>query len=1051
MRFETLLVEHFKAIARAELRFAPGLNVLHGPNDLGKSTLGVALRAVLLLPSNSVTADDYRSWRSEEKPHVALTFTDDTQRWWRVSKRFTEKRQGLSFSKDGSEFALDVSDRQVDEKIRAMLGWGIASPGGNNAPKGMPQSFLANALLAGQSDSTAVLAASLENDGIDSGRLKLTQALSALAEDPMVRHVLDAAEREVNQFFTKTGKRKRGAGAKLPAASDAVKALQDELMHERQLLADAVELENETTRLQSVWVEAEHAVEAAQAELTTLRALSLRAAEREAVLQALDSERRAVAAHLELVDRHQTLSTVIRDAIDSVARLAERVTEARTSLRARERALRDAEVALRNASSADGEAERALARANLNQQQSALEVERASLVQQLEQATASSQLRELISSRDALQARLPALTKSTEEATQTAQLAEAIIHYGEWRASKDSVTQAETWRAEAIAFRETARARLTEAHAEETRARQLEAQLTQSRSSLPDEKKREALSRLRREMDLAEAALGGGVTVVLRPRSPLRLRSVTDENEPEDEKVSREVTLEADRRVQLTIGDLAELEITAGAADKRSDAQHLKKRWKTESTAIFDAAEVRSLEELDAKFDALEEKGASLIASRTRVQELKREADAAKERAQALEDRAGGTPTAAQLEAKRALVGALDFEMLAAHFDAMGSSWESQARPLLARSQDAARKASAELARIEGELQVAKARVADLEARGARSEGPSVSTVQKAIDALKGRESTLGAQLKSLDAQGNAKVAQAKKALEASRAEFARAEAALDEAQIDHAAEQQALATANGEAKALHGQLAKSDGDALKERLEAAERRADAWKNVGRVDTSTVEAKEREVQALRATGDAARDAYRQSEAVLGMTGGPQARERVRELEESLVVARAEERHLEVDAEAWRLLVETIHAAEKEDSSGLGLALAQPVTAQFNALTRGRYPQVSFDASLRTAGVALPGTQASPDDVLAGLSVGTRDHLATLVRMAIAVQLKSPLVLDDHLVHSDVARMEWFQEALEKAAEQTQIIVLTCRPQDYPGGTRQDLEQVIERL
>ena len=559
------------------------------------------------------------------------------------------------------------------------------------------------------------------------------------------------------------------------------------------------------------------------------------------------------------------------------------------------------------------------------------------------------------------------------------------------------------------------------------------------------------MSKLRREMDLAEAALGGGVTVVLRPRSPLRLRSVTDANDAEDVKVSREVTLEADRRVQLTIGDLADLEITAGAADKRSDAQHLKKRWKSESSQVFEVAEVRSLEELDAKFDALKEMVEALAVARGRVQELKREADAAKERAQGLEDRAGGTPTVAQLEAKRLLVGPLDFEMLGAHFDAMGASWESQARPLMSRSQDESRKASAELARVEGELQVTQARVADLEARGARADGASVSAVQKAIDSLKSRESALESQVKALETQGNAKVAQAQKALDASRAEFTSAEAALDEAQIDHAAEQQALAAATGESKALQSQLMKSDRDALKERLESAESRAAEWRNVGRVDVSTVAEKEREVQRLRAAGDGARDAYRQAEAVLGMTGGPQARERVRELEESLVVARAEERHLEVDAEAWRLLVETIHAAEKEDSSGLGLALAQPVTAQFNALTGGRYPGVSFDASLRTAGVSLPGTQASPDDVLAGLSVGTRDHLATLVRMAIAVQLKSPLVLDDHLVHSDVARMAWFQDALEKAAEQTQIIVLTCRPQDYPSGTRQDLEQVIERL
>ena len=65
-----------------------------------------------------------------------------------------------------------------------------------------------------------------------------------------------------------------------------------------------------------------------------------------------------------------------------------------------------------------------------------------------------------------------------------------------------------------------------------------------------------------------------------------------------------------------------------------------------------------------------------------------------------------------------------------------------------------------------------------------------------------------------------------------------------------------------------------------------------------------------------------------------------------------------------------------------------------------------------------------------------LSVGTRDHLATLVRLAIALQLESTIVLDDHLVHSDVTRLAWFREALANTAAKTQVVVLTCRPLDY---------------
>jgi uncharacterized protein YhaN len=129
-------------------------------------------------------------------------------------------------------------------------------------------------------------------------------------------------------------------------------------------------------------------------------------------------------------------------------------------------------------------------------------------------------------------------------------------------------------------------------------------------------------------------------------------------------------------------------------------------------------------------------------------------------------------------------------------------------------------------------------------------------------------------------------------------------------------------------------------------------------------------------------------------------------------------------------------MEAVREAEKEDSSSLGNALAVPVTQRFSELTGGRYPEVKFTPTLTAAGVELPGVQSSPSAVLEALSVGTKDHLATLVRLAIALQLKSTIVLDDHLVHSDPKRLGWFREALQHAAKETQVVVLTCRPLDY---------------
>ena len=95
-----------------------------------------------------------------------------------------------------------------------------------------------------------------------------------------------------------------------------------------------------------------------------------------------------------------------------------------------------------------------------------------------------------------------------------------------------------------------------------------------------------------------------------------------------------------------------------------------------------------------------------------------------------------------------------------------------------------------------------------------------------------------------------------------------------------------------------------------------------------------------------------------------------------------------------------------------------------------------------------------------------LSVGTREQLATLLRVTVASQIGSAVVLDDQLTQSDPARLQWFKNALRQAAATSQIVVVTCRPFDYlgaeelpgpastfwdgPGVRAMDLKQVVKR-
>jgi uncharacterized protein YhaN len=70
-----------------------------------------------------------------------------------------------------------------------------------------------------------------------------------------------------------------------------------------------------------------------------------------------------------------------------------------------------------------------------------------------------------------------------------------------------------------------------------------------------------------------------------------------------------------------------------------------------------------------------------------------------------------------------------------------------------------------------------------------------------------------------------------------------------------------------------------------------------------------------------------------------------------------------------------------------------------------------------------------------------LSIGTREQLSILVRLAFAVYLQekgypAAVILDDALVYADPNRFERMQLALRKAAETVQILILACRPEDW---------------
>src|SRR5437867_1842973 len=186
MKLHRLQVRYFAAVREVDIEFGPGLNVLYGPNDLGKSSLVEAIRLALLLPHASTSCEPFVGWTGGRDPVVDLTFETEPQRIWRVRKEFGKGGSSLlQESKNGWDFDDVERARKVDGKLREILRWGIPEPGGSGGSKGIPTSFLATALLSTQSDVTAMLSGSLQDDPTASGKEQIAAALQAVAQDPL--------------------------------------------------------------------------------------------------------------------------------------------------------------------------------------------------------------------------------------------------------------------------------------------------------------------------------------------------------------------------------------------------------------------------------------------------------------------------------------------------------------------------------------------------------------------------------------------------------------------------------------------------------------------------------------------------------------------------------------------------------------------------------------------------------------------------------------------------------------------------------------------------
>ena len=120
MRIERLRLVDFRRHESLELSPAPGLTIIRGPNEAGKSTIGQALEAVLFLKAES-EAQAIRSlqrWGASGPPTVVLEFEADGSQG-RLSKTFAGSK-GTAELVIGEEVITDPA--AIAERINTLTG-----------------------------------------------------------------------------------------------------------------------------------------------------------------------------------------------------------------------------------------------------------------------------------------------------------------------------------------------------------------------------------------------------------------------------------------------------------------------------------------------------------------------------------------------------------------------------------------------------------------------------------------------------------------------------------------------------------------------------------------------------------------------------------------------------------------------------------------------------------------------------------------------------------------------------------------------------------------
>jgi chromosome segregation ATPase len=1042
----SLRVEHFRCIQKAKLEFGPGLNVLYGPNDLGKSSLAAAIRAALLLQTSSREYEEFINWNGTGDPQVELVFETEPQRIWRVRKTFGSSAQAfLDESRDGADFHVEARGRDVDGRLSEILRWGLAPPGGKGRPKGMPITFLTTALLAEQDRVAAIFDQALSTDSDESGKRRLIEALQAVAEDPLFKSVLGTVQAMVDKAFTETGRRRGGKNSPWTQVRDLIRQREE---YERQCNEQAQKsraLETELRELLSLQLRQIVAVDEAQRILAEIEESHATSNQRREILARLQDRKGALGEITKKLRDLTESEERMRKLGQQLASFAKQKQTTQEALMAAKQLAQAAKEEVTRLQSEDRARERLLKQGFLEKHRAELQAEQLQIQAKIERinavTTQAIRVHDLEDENRTLSENVQNLERQYGQAVTAVQVVDeqeqtlkAIRHLFLARLAQGQIEEAEKNLAQITAWRAEANRKRTEAAALQNALPDV---------PLPSSAQLEALKRVQNELQIAQARLDVGLYIRLLPKRELHLSVRRDEeNLTQHNLTGSPLEVIASREVHLDIEDLAEITVSGGAEDSRDSLRSLHDRWLAEAQPVLTLAKVATLDEL-----------VHMVAS---VAQCSNEIQEAGRAASQLEQRVADQPDwEGALEQRRLELASADealrssdrreLEAAARQLGINVSDAEVAKRLTLVQSErvkfaEAEKKLNdhfiaANVKSLEMQKALAAARD-DLLRAQSFIQGESEEALQQVIE----RQSTvleeldtIQIQLTTLTAEEDKTTNEAQKALTNAEESQLRAEAEHDQATEDLRTAEKSCSACEREVELRRETAMQLDEKGAREAVNEVEAELRLVPSPPHeiTDQMLAEAQKTVQDALSELKKVESD-IQAKRGALQHVGGEVAKQRAEGAEEALRLAREQEEEMEANYAAWELLRDTLREAEQEEGVHLGKALGDPVAKRFTDLTSGRYGKIALGPNLETHSISAAGDDRS----LLSLSIGTRDQLSTVFRLSLAEQLRSMVLLDDQLTQSDAQRLVWLRDLFGQLATNIQIIVLTCRPVDY---------------